>query len=99
MDKNKRTAIMSHESEDMKSVIIDHKYLQNKSRKLSDSENKVAMLIIEGFSTKEIADILKLPEKTIKFYTTTIYKLTNHKTRSRFIVNYYKTNSFYNEDL
>jgi DNA-binding CsgD family transcriptional regulator len=41
---------------------------------LSDSENDVALLLIKGFSMKEIADIRQTHEKTVRHQATNIYK-------------------------
>jgi DNA-binding NarL/FixJ family response regulator len=41
---------------------------------LSDSEKDVALLLIKGFSMKEIADVRKTHEKTVRQQATNIYK-------------------------
>lgn len=41
---------------------------------LSDGEKDVALLLIKGLSMKEIADIRKTHEKTVRQQATTIYK-------------------------
>ena len=41
---------------------------------LSQSEKDVALLLIKGFSMKEIADIRKTHEKTVRQQATSIYK-------------------------
>lgn len=41
---------------------------------LSDSEKDVALLLIKGFSMKEIADFRKTHEKTVRQQSTSIYK-------------------------
>lgn len=44
---------------------------------LNSKEIKVIQLICEGFSNKEVADSLKIAEKTIEGYKTRIYKKIN----------------------
>ena len=44
---------------------------------LNSKEIKVIQLICEGFSNKEVADSLKIAEKTIEGYKTKIYKKLN----------------------
>lgn len=41
---------------------------------LSDSERDVALLLIKGFSMKEIADVRQTHEKTVRQQATSIYK-------------------------
>lgn len=41
---------------------------------LSDSEKDVALLLIKGFSMKEIADVRQTHEKTVRQQATSIYK-------------------------
>ncbi len=41
---------------------------------LSDSEKDVALLLIKGFSMKEIADIRQTQEKTVRQQATSIYR-------------------------
>ena len=41
---------------------------------LSDSEKDVALLLIKGFSMKEIADVRQTHEKTVRQQSTSIYK-------------------------
>jgi DNA-binding CsgD family transcriptional regulator len=41
---------------------------------LSDSEKDVALLLIKGFSMKEIADVRETHEKTVRQQATNIYK-------------------------
>jgi len=43
-------------------------------RHLSESEKDVALLLIKGFSMKEIGDIRKTHEKTVRQQATSIYK-------------------------
>jgi DNA-binding NarL/FixJ family response regulator len=64
-------------------------------RTLTSAEVKVAYLITEGWSNKDIALILKITPKTVKYHATSIYLVTGLDTRSKFIVNYYKTGDYY----
>lgn len=42
---------------------------------LTPSQNEVYRITLDGFSNKNIAEILSLHEKTVKFHLTTIYKV------------------------
>jgi DNA-binding NarL/FixJ family response regulator len=47
---------------------------QFSSWQLSLSEKDVALLLIKGFSMKEIAEIRKTQEKTVRHQATTVYR-------------------------
>ena len=51
--------------------MIDQQFL---SWELSASEKDVALLLIKGFSMKEIAELRKTQEKTVRHQATTIYR-------------------------
>jgi DNA-binding CsgD family transcriptional regulator len=53
---------------------------------LSGRELEVAGLVATGLSNKEVATQLFVSEKTVKFHLTNIFKKTNTKSRSQFIV-------------
>jgi DNA-binding CsgD family transcriptional regulator len=53
---------------------------------LSGRELEVAQLVATGLSNKEVASQLYVSEKTVKFHLTNIFKKTNTKSRSQFIV-------------
>jgi len=52
--------------------------------KISPRESEIAMLLFEGFTTKEIEDKLYISEKTIKNHTYNIYRKTGVSTRIQF---------------
>ena len=72
-----------------------YRYEISKNKKLTSQETKVANLVIDGHSNKRIAHMLEITEGTVKAHLTTIFKVTNNSNRIKFIVNYYKTGSFY----
>ncbi|MEM6822382.1 MAG: response regulator transcription factor [Verrucomicrobiota bacterium] len=59
---------------------------------LSPQEHRVAKLVASGLMNKEIADQLKLSEKTIKNYLTSIFAKLNISRRSQLAVIYSKQN-------
>lgn len=48
-----------------------------KSPRLSDRESQVTRLLAKGKSNKEVADILKLSQRTVEFYRSQIFKALN----------------------
>lgn len=48
---------------------------------LSPSENEIALLLIKGLSMKEIADVRKVKEKTVRSQATSIYAKCGHTGR------------------
>lgn len=65
---------------------------QFKNWHLSKSEKEIALLLIKGFSTKEIANIRKTSEKTVRVQTSSIYKKTKLANRN-------ELSAFFLEDL
>jgi DNA-binding CsgD family transcriptional regulator len=57
---------------------------------LSPSEQKVASLVVAGFSNKEIGNKLLVTEKTVKFHLTNIYAKLGVKSRTQLIVGFLK---------
>lgn len=57
---------------------------------LTTTETKVANLLIEGLSNKEIANFLNVHVGTVKFHLSSVYQITKTKSRSELIVFYYK---------
>ena len=53
---------------------------------LSNRESEVAALVATGLSNKEVADLLFVTEKTIKFHLTNIYKKMSIRSRAQLIV-------------
>lgn len=53
---------------------------------LSRSEARSAVLVAQGMASKEIADVLKIKEKSVKFHLTKIYWKFDVKTRVQFIL-------------
>lgn len=51
---------------------------------------KVANLVLEGLSNKQIADTLAIKEKTVKYHLTKLYQQSEVSSRSEFIVKFYK---------
>ena len=51
----------------------------------SKAENDVITYLVQGRSNQEIADILFVAEKTIKFHLTNIFKKSQVESRSEFI--------------
>jgi DNA-binding CsgD family transcriptional regulator len=60
------------------------------SKGLTVCEAKVTQLVVQGLSNKEVANIIGVSEKTIKFHLTKTYRKFNIKSRtelmSRFLV-------------
>lgn len=56
---------------------------------LSKAEESVRNYIVQGYSNKEIGDLLCVCEKTIKFHLTNIYKKENVSSRSELISKHY----------
>lgn len=50
--------------------------------RLTEKEREVARLLFKGLSNKEIASVLNVTEKTIKFHVTGIFEKCNVKSRS-----------------
>jgi len=59
---------------------------------LTPSEKEVALLLIKGLSTKEIADIRQASEKTVRAQATSLYKKSQVQGR-------YELSAFFLEDL
>lgn len=57
---------------------------------ISRGEKKIADLVFEGLSNREIAAKLEISEKTVKFHLTNIFRKTGLKSRSLLIAEYYK---------
>ena len=57
---------------------------------LSNKQSRVKDLIVQGFSNAEIANILGVEEKTIKFHITDIFKYESVKSRSELIAKHYQ---------
>lgn len=60
--------------------------------KMSTREKQVADMVVRGASNKEISATLGITEKTVKFHTTSIYRIAGCKTRSQYIVKWYREN-------
>lgn len=71
--------------------IYQHKENRKMLKPISKRESEVFSFIVEGFSNAEISSKMGIAEKTVKFHTTNIFKKTGQTSRSRVIVNYYKT--------
>lgn len=69
-----------------------------KKQQLTKSEIAIAELVVSGITNKQIADILFVTEKTIKYHLTTIYRIAGVKNRSSLISKYYETKSFHARD-
>ncbi|WP_374029758.1 response regulator transcription factor [Bdellovibrio bacteriovorus] len=55
---------------------------------LSKAEKLVAEHVAKGYSNKEIAEMLFVTEKTVKFHLTNIYKKEDVKSRAQLIVKF-----------
>ena len=53
---------------------------------LSNRESEVAEKVSKGLSNKEVANLLFVTEKTVKFHLTNIYKKMSVKSRAQLIV-------------
>jgi len=53
---------------------------------LTKKEQAVANLLVQGLTNKEMSIQLGVTEKTVKFHLTSIYKKSNVKNRTMFIV-------------
>lgn len=53
---------------------------------LSEREQSIKEYVLKGLSNKKIGKILNIKESTVKFHTTNIYKKSDVKSRSEFIV-------------
>lgn len=62
--------------------------LQDLKNKLTKQEEKIAQLIIKGFSNKEIAKTLFISEKTVKTHLGHIFKKLGIKSRYQLTANY-----------
>lgn len=56
------------------------------SKALSKREKEVTILVSTGMSNKEIADSLKVSEKTIKFHLANVFKKLEVPSRAKLIV-------------
>ncbi len=61
-------------------------YLKRKKQVLSKAELAVKPLILQGMTSKQVANKLFLSEKTIKFHLTRMYRLEGVKNRIEFII-------------
>lgn len=57
-----------------------------RQRGLTLKETEVTELVSKGLSNREIANIMFLTEKTVKFHLTNTYKKLNLKSRAQLIV-------------
>ena len=48
---------------------------------MDEKKNKIVDLLLKGMSNREIAKVMKLAEKTIKWHLTLVYKHHNVKSR------------------
>lgn len=62
--------------------------------RFSERESEVIEHVIKGKTNLEIADLLGVQEKTVKYHITTIYRIAGCKSRAQFIANYYSTGKF-----
>lgn len=68
-----------------------------KPTKLSARELQIATLVVEGHSSAEIGKLLSIVAHTVKFHLYSIYQITGFTSRAKFIVNFYKTGSYYRQ--
>jgi DNA-binding NarL/FixJ family response regulator len=57
----------------------------------TDKEREVCRLLFKGLSNREIADLLKVTEKTVKFHITGIFEKSGVKSRSELISTVFPT--------
>jgi len=57
---------------------------------LSEKENQILKLVAEGFSNKEIAEILHFSEGTVRNYISVILEKLNQRDRTQLAVFYYR---------
>jgi DNA-binding NarL/FixJ family response regulator len=67
-----------------------HPFPQTLMDRLSPAERRVALLIVEGCSTKEISAHLGRAEATVKHQTQEILRACAVPSRARFIAAYYQ---------
>lgn len=72
--------------------IIMPSYEDCRSAKLTKRESEIALLICQGFSNREIADVLTISEKTVKKHVSNIFDKTNINKRDELI--HYLTNHY-----
>lgn len=53
---------------------------------LSKREKEIANLLLKGLTNRQMSGELGITEKTVKFHLTSIYKKSNVKNRTMFIV-------------
>lgn len=58
---------------------------------MTEKEKEVCRLIFKGLSNKEIADVLKVTEKTVKFHVTGIFEKAGVKSRSELVSTVFPT--------
>lgn len=59
--------------------------------KFTKRESIVALLVLEGLKNIEIASICRIKIKSVKDFTTKIYKKTKTVNRNKFIILFYQT--------
>ena len=57
---------------------------------LSDGEERVTKLMLDGLSNQEIGEKLGIMEKSVKFHITNIFKKTGFISRLKLVVSFYK---------
>ena len=58
---------------------------------MTDKEREVSRLLFKGLSNKEIAEVLGVTEKTVKFHVTGIFDKAGVKSRSEFLSTVFPT--------
>lgn len=61
-------------------------YLQEQG--MTFAEARVVELVLQGLSNDEIADVLKLSVKSVKFHLTRVFRKQGVKSRSQLMVRY-----------
>lgn len=59
--------------------------------KFTKRESKVALLVLEGLANIEIASLCRIKIKSVKDFTTKIYKKTKTVNRNKFIILFYQS--------
>ncbi len=80
--------LKGHEVYDDKVEVLAETKAHDPLKKLSNQEFHLIRLLCLGKTSKEIADIMKIAEKTVRNYTSRLYKKINVSSRSEAVAYY-----------
>lgn len=70
---------------------VEHFFIQKFNEfDFTKRESKVALLVLEGLSNVEIASLCRIKIKSVKDFTTKIYRKTQTINRAKFIILFYQ---------